>query len=90
MVSLSHLIDILWRIRKSFSVCSIAKRWPLKRQLQLRPVHLSRTYVAPVADKSSRLLLLAPHVKYAAIKVQNSNLPTASIDENVKGSVQRS
>lgn len=47
---------------------------PFQQQLQSRPLHLARSYLAPVADEAPRLQALTPDAKTGAVEIQNLHL----------------
>ena len=57
---------------------------PFQEELQARPLHLSRTYLAPVADEAARLQPLAPDAKSRAIEIQDLHLSGSPRDETNK------
>ncbi len=61
---------------------------PFQQKLQSRPLHLSRTYLAPVADEAARLEPLAPDAKSGAVEIQHLHLSGTPRDEDKQVAAQ--
>jgi hypothetical protein len=55
---------------------------PFQQKLQSRPLHLSRSHLAPVADEASGLQALTPDAETGTVEIQNLHLGSSPGDED--------